>query len=62
MIVELKGRQMVHLQAIGQIAHTRTLLTVSASNDYNLMATVNQTLSNVVHVHFDATKVWNEEI
>ena len=53
---------MIDLQAIGQIAHTRTLLTVSARNDYNLMAAVNQTLSDVVHVHFDSTKVRNEEI
>ena len=53
---------MVHLQAISQISHSRTLLAVSARNNYNLMATVNQALSEVVHVHFDTTKVWYEEI
>ena len=60
--MNLIGWQVVHLQAIGQISHSRTLLAVCARNNYNLMATVNQALSEVVHVHFDTSKVRYEEI
>ena len=60
--MELVGRQMIDFQAISQIAYTRTLLTVCTCNDYDLMATINQALSDVVHVHFDSTKVRYEEI
>ena len=60
--MELVGRQVIYFQAISQIAYTRTLLTVCTCNDYDLMATINQALSDVVHVHFDSTKVRYEEI
>ena len=60
--MNLISRQVIYLQAISQISHSRTLLAVSARNNYNLMATVNQALSEVIHVHFDSSKVRYEEI
>jgi len=60
--IQNSGGQMVHFESIGEVPNTSSLPTVGARNHDDFVASVYQALSQVVHVHFDTTKVRHEEV
>ena len=54
--------QMVHFEAVGEVAHANSLIRKLPSQDHHVVTLFNQTLSHVKNVHFNAAQGRNEKV
>jgi hypothetical protein len=57
-----KEWDVIHLQAIREVSYTRSLLFVGVSDDYNLVATINQFRRQLIDMAFDTSRLGKEEV